>query len=133
MRLAVFLLLLIVSFIFNASAVANAADISLSENGKSTATNTKFIELKKIIHRLRGSWKQGDEERIALPTGIFERAATQVNRNGGQSAQNIARAVGSNKPLPKWAKAVWAILGLGAAAGVVYGGVKTSQAVANNF
>lgn len=127
MRLAVILALTVVTFVANGAMGFASAEYTTLNN------NNKRIALDNIVKRLRASQKVGGEERFAVPVGAFWYAATQMNKADSkiQSTQNIVHAVEHHEPLPKWAVALVALLGLGAAAGTVYGGVKVTQALSN--
>ncbi|KAE9007424.1 hypothetical protein PR003_g15373 [Phytophthora rubi] len=132
MRLAVILVVIVATFVANgAMGFARAEDTT-------HINNSKRIALDNIVKRLRASQKVGGEERFIVPVGAIWYAATQMNKADSkiQSTQNIVHAVEAStvehhEPLPKWAVALVALLGLGAAAGTVYGGVKATEALSN--
>ncbi|KAE8992127.1 hypothetical protein PF005_g20034 [Phytophthora fragariae] len=104
MRLAVILVVIVATFVANgAMGFARAEDTTHINNSKRIASDN-------IVKRLRASQK----------------ADSKI-----QSTQNIVHAVEHHEPLPKWAVALVALLGLGAAAGTVYGGVKATEALSN--
>ncbi|KAE8909142.1 hypothetical protein PF010_g18650 [Phytophthora fragariae] len=106
MRLAVILVVIVATFVANgAMGFARAEDTTHINNSKRIASDN-------IVKRLRASQKVGADSKI-------------------QSTQNIVHAVEHHEPLPKWAVALVALLGLGAAAGTVYGGVKATEALSN--
>ncbi|GMF16842.1 unnamed protein product [Phytophthora fragariaefolia] len=123
MRLPIFLTLLLAALIASTMSSGAAEETKANTNGIATAADGKFTEVKKIIYRLRAKQKAGGEERI-VPVGAIWLAATGGHTS---STESVMHAVEYDEPLPKWAKAIVAIIGIGLAAGTIYGGIKLSQ------
>lgn len=128
MRLAVFVVLVVATFVANsAMGLASAEDTTTVS---SSSNNNKRIAVDKFVKRLRASQKVGGEERGGGgPVSALKYAAARFKKGDSkvQSTQGIVKAVKNHERMPKWAVAVVVLLGLGIVTGAVVGGIKGSQ------
>ncbi|GMG17327.1 unnamed protein product [Phytophthora fragariaefolia] len=132
MRPAVLLVLVMISSILHAAAVTSHAG-PINKNSEATATNTKFIELQKLIHRLRGSAKRGDEERNGAVAAASLSLGMGAYSHARPTSQHLLHSAEYVKPMPKWMKGLVAIVGIGAVAGIVYGSTKLSALLSDTL
>ncbi|KAF4034815.1 hypothetical protein GN244_ATG13176 [Phytophthora infestans] len=114
-------------------AVANAIEFVAAEHAALIdADDLTDSERIADARHLRGIQKTDDEERVGVPAAAWY--ATHVMRRpssselSNQNSQKIFDAEKDDRPLPKWAKALIILAGLGVVSGAAVSGVKISQA-----
>ncbi|KAF4138077.1 hypothetical protein GN958_ATG12686 [Phytophthora infestans] len=124
MRSTLTVVVLVVTFLEIYMVCADAEDTALT-NRADTKSDTKLTD---FVRNLRGQ-NVKDEERTVNYAAMSNLLHSTLS---GQSAQ-ILHAVESHKPLPKWAKALLVVLGLGMVSGSIFGSIKLTQAITRNL
>ncbi|KAG1706393.1 hypothetical protein DVH05_001540 [Phytophthora capsici] len=83
----------------------------------------------------RNKLLRDDEERVGVPGAAWY--ATHVmnkpSKLSTQTSQQILHAAQNHEPLPKWAKALIVLIGLGIVSGAAVAGVKITHAMTNSI
>ncbi|KAL3661645.1 hypothetical protein V7S43_013404 [Phytophthora oleae] len=122
MRFCFYLVLLVSTFALTlvgteATALGNVASTS----------DSKKMEVKKALTRLRRIHRAETEERMIVPPfAAYYNLLHSTSTTSTQSSQ-ILHAVEDNTPLPKWAKAVVALVSVGIITGAVVGAVMITK------
>ncbi|ETL95719.1 hypothetical protein F441_06850, partial [Phytophthora nicotianae CJ01A1] len=128
MRFACFLALLVPTFTASDKGIASAVEAAPGDVVR--VPDMKRIDPDSKIRRLRKRKKPESEERMIVPPyaammNVMHSTST-TSTTSTQSSQ-ILHSMKDHTPLPKWAKALVAVLSVAAAAGIVVGGVKLTQ------
>ncbi|KAK1941014.1 hypothetical protein P3T76_007720 [Phytophthora citrophthora] len=111
--------------VFVAAIIANGANVAGAED---TARANPESHNKRLRDNL------DDEERVAVAGAAWY--ATHVmnkpSKLSPQTSQQILHSVQNDEPLPKWAKAIIVLVGLGVVSGAAVAGVKISQTMVGN-
>ncbi|KAK1932244.1 hypothetical protein P3T76_012238 [Phytophthora citrophthora] len=99
-----------------------------TSSGKVGSTSNTKSELKKTLSRLRSRVAETEESRwmVVPPVAAYYYSLHSTPTTSAQSSQ-ILHAVEDNTPLPKAAKAIIAVVGVGVITGAIVGSVMLTK------